>query len=131
MKILVVDDEPHITHMLRFLFEKRGHVVVTASDGEAALERIRAEQPDLVFLDLNLPKKSGFQVCEEIRKEEHFRSLPIYMLTAQGQDVSREKGLIVGATGYILKPFAPSQLVALLETVKGDLESKRQEKLRP
>lgn len=118
MKILVVDDEPHITHMLRFLFEKRGHVVTTASDGEAALERVRAEPPDLVFLDLNLPKKNGFQVCEEIRKEQRFRDLPVYMLTAQGQDANREKGMAIGATGYILKPFAPSALVALLNTVK-------------
>ena len=117
MKILVVDDEPHITHMLRFLFEKRGHQVQTAADGEEALEQLNADLPDVMFLDLNLPKKTGFEVCEELRAQPRYRDLPIYILTAQGQDVDRERGLALGATDYITKPFAPTHLTALVDSI--------------
>lgn len=117
MKILVVDDEAHITHMLRVLFQKRGHQVVVADNGEAALDLVRREKPDIMFLDLNLPGKSGFQVCEELRREPPFRDLPIFILTAQGQDVDRERGMGVGATDYITKPFAPSHLAGLVQQI--------------
>ncbi len=115
MKVLVVDDEAHITHMLRVLFQKRGHQVVVADNGESALDLVHREQPDVMFLDLNLPGKNGFQVCEELRREPQFQNLPIFILTAQGQDVDRERGMAVGATDYITKPFSPSHLAGLVQ----------------
>ena len=118
MKILVADDEPHITHMLRFLFEKRGHEVVVAHDGDTALEYVMTEAPQVVFLDLNMPGKTGFQVCEELRARDQYRTLPIYILTAQGQDVACERSVQLGATDYFTKPFAPSALAALVESLE-------------
>jgi DNA-binding response OmpR family regulator len=123
MKILVADDEPHITHMLRFLFEKRGHEVVVVDDGDAALEQVSAERPDVVFLDLDMPGKNGFEVCEALRAQAPYRDLPIYILTAQGQDTDRERGLALGATDYITKPFAPSHLAAIIESLSADASS--------
>lgn len=120
MKILVADDESHITHMLQFLFEKQGHDVVVVDNGNAAVEQIASERPDVVFLDLNMPGKDGFQVCEELRAQALYRHLPIYILTAQGQDADRAKGLALGATDYITKPFAPSRLVAIIEALRAD-----------
>ena len=117
MKILVVDDEPHIRHMLRFLFEKRGHEVMTAEDGQSAIDMVASDSPDVVFLDLNLPNKSGFEVCGEIRGQLKHRSLPIYILTAQGQDVDVERGRLLGATDYITKPFSPSHLADIVESL--------------
>ncbi|MCH8207332.1 MAG: response regulator [Chloroflexi bacterium] len=117
MKILVVDDEPHIRHMLRFLFEKRGHDVITVEDGRLACDAVASDPPDIVFLDLNLPSMSGFEVCEEIREQVGHRSLPIYILTAQGQDIDRERGLALGATDYITKPFSPSHLAEIVEAL--------------
>jgi DNA-binding response OmpR family regulator len=123
MKILVADDEPHITHMLRFLFEKRGHEVVVADDGDVALEQVTLEHPDVVFLDLDMPGKNGFEVCEALRSQALFRDLPIYILTAQGQDMDRERGLALGATDYITKPFAPSHLAAIIDALGADASS--------
>jgi len=115
MKILVVDDEPHITHMLRVLFQKRGYQVAVADNGETALDLVHREQPDVMFLDLNLPGKNGFQVCEELRQVPQFQNLPIFILTAQGQDLDRERGMAVGATDYITKPFSPRHLAGLVQ----------------
>ena len=117
MKILVVDDEPHIRHMLRFLFERRGHEVAVAEDGQTAIDMVGAEPPDVMFLDLNLPDKSGFEVCGEVRGQLEHRSLPIYILTAQGQDIDRARGLALGATDYITKPFSPSHLAGIVEAL--------------
>ena len=116
MKVLVVDDEPHIAHMLRFLFERHGHQVVVAEDGRTALRLVEEEAPDLIFLDLNLPDIDGFQVCQQVRSREGSRDTPLYILTAQGQDINRERGLSVGATGYITKPFSPRSLLEIVES---------------
>jgi DNA-binding response OmpR family regulator len=128
MKILIADDEPHITHMLRFLFEKRGHDVVIAEDGETALHKVVQEQPAVVFLDVNMPGKSGFEVCEALRAQQAYRGIPIYLLTAQGRDTDREKGLAVGATDYITKPFAPSRLVAIVASLNPEATSAEAER---
>lgn len=118
MRILVVDDEPHIVHMLRFLFEKRGHDVLVATNGDDALETILDEAPEVVFLDLNLPGRSGFEVCEAVRAHDGFQDLPIFMLTAQGQEIDKEHGMAAGATDYITKPFVPSNLAKLVENLE-------------
>ncbi len=123
LHILVVDDEPHISHMLRFLFERRGHQVTVASNGNEALDLIFSEKPDAVFLDLNLPGKDGFQICEEVRADDRFTTLPIFVLTAQGQDADLERGLEVGATEYITKPFSPSSLITILDRLAANPSS--------
>ena len=90
---------------------------MTAEDGQSAIDMVASDSPDVVFLDLNLPNKSGFEVCGEIRGQLRHRSLPIYILTAQGQDVDVERGRLLGATDYITKPFSPSHLADIVESL--------------
>ena len=114
-KVLVVDDEPNIVLSLEFLMEQAGFEVVTAEDGEQALARVTDSQPDLLLLDISLPRISGFDVLERLRSEEATSDLAIIMLTAHGRDVEREKGMALGADDYITKPFSTQ---ALVEKVK-------------
>lgn len=110
-KVLVVDDEPNIVLSLEFLMEQAGFEVVTAEDGEEALEQVRAASPDLLLLDISLPGMSGFDVLERLRSQDATAQLPIIMLTAHGRDVEREKGMALGADDYITKPFSTQSLV--------------------
>lgn len=110
-KVLVVDDEPNIVLSLEFLMEQAGFEVVTAEDGEQALEQVRAASPDLLLLDISLPGMSGFDVLERLRSQDATAQLPIIMLTAHGRDVEREKGMALGADDYITKPFSTQSLV--------------------
>ena len=104
--ILVVDDEPNIVMSLEFLIKQAGYEVRVARDGEAALQAIEEQPPDLVLLDIMMPKRDGFDVCETIRANPAWKDIPIIMLTAKGRDVEREKGLALGADAYITKPFS-------------------------
>ncbi len=104
--ILIVDDEPNILLSLRFLMKKAGYEVRTAKDGEEALAEIALAMPDLVLLDVMMPKLDGFTVCQRIRATPEWRDLRVIMLTARGRDVERDKGLAVGADDYITKPFS-------------------------
>ena len=108
-KILVADDERNIIQLLRLYLRNEGYDVIAASDGEQALERFRAEAPDLVLLDLMMPKLNGFEVCTEIRKRS---DVPVIMLTARTDDVDKIVGLEMGADDYITKPFNPREVVA-------------------
>lgn len=108
-KILVVEDELPIADILKFTLEKEGYEVSVANDGEEAVERADAELPDLILLDLMLPKKDGFQVCQEIRS---FSVVPIIMLTARDTEIDKVLGLEIGADDYITKPFSSRELVA-------------------
>ncbi|NMQ18762.1 response regulator [Candidatus Competibacter phosphatis] len=110
-KILVVDDEPNIVLSLEFLMKQAGFQVRTAADGEAALAAIAAEQPDLVLLDVMMPRKNGYEVCQAIRANPDWQSVRIIMLTAKGREVEREKGLALGADDYITKPFSTQEVV--------------------
>ncbi len=110
-KILVVDDEPNIVLSLEFLMKQAGFQVRTAADGEAALAAIAAEQPDLVLLDVMMPRKNGYEVCQAIRANSDWQSVRIIMLTAKGREVEREKGLALGADDYITKPFSTQEVV--------------------
>ena len=121
--ILVVDDEPNILISLEFLMSKAGYQVRTAADGDAALEAIRAAPPDLVLLDVSMPRRSGYEVCEAVRAEPAWSGVRVVMLTARGRDVEREKGLAMGADDYITKPFASRELVAKVEALIGPAES--------
>ena len=112
--ILVVDDEIHIRKVVEEYLKRGNFRVASAGDGLAALAVFRAEKPDFVILDLNLPKLDGLDVCREIRKESN---VPIIMLTARVEEADRLIGLELGADDYIVKPFSPRELVARVRTV--------------
>ena len=109
--ILVADDEPNIVLSLEFLLKQAGFRVRTVSDGEAALAAIAQEPPDLVLLDVMIPGRDGYAVCQEIRSNPAWRDMRIIMLTAKGGDAQREKGLSLGADEYVTKPFSTRELV--------------------
>jgi two-component system alkaline phosphatase synthesis response regulator PhoP len=114
-KILIVEDEPYMILGLKDNFEFEGYQVVTASDGAAGLERARTEKPDLVILDIMLPKLSGLEVCKTLRAEG-FRA-PIIMLTARGQEIDKVVGLELGADDYVTKPFSIRELLARVRAI--------------
>lgn len=106
---MVVEDELPISDILKFSLEKEGYEVIVASDGEEAVDMAGREQPDLILLDVMLPKKDGFQVCKEIRS---FSGVPIIMLTARDSEVDKVLGLELGADDYVTKPFSSRELLA-------------------
>ncbi len=114
-RILVVDDEPHIVDVVTAYLVREGHVVTTASDGEAALERARADAPDLIVLDVMLPLRSGFDVLRELRAAGS--SPAVILLTARDDVIDRVAGLEIGADDYLTKPFEPRELVARVGAV--------------
>ncbi len=116
-KILVVDDEPDILDVLRYNLEKADFEVLTAEDGERALEMARSERPSLVVLDLMLPGMEGEEVCRLLRQGEETRATPILMLTAKGQEVDRIVGLELGADDYVVKPFSPREIVLRVKAI--------------
>ena len=120
-KILVVDDEPNIVLSLEFLMKQAGYQVRTATDGEAALEAIREDHPDLVLLDVMMPRKDGYEVCQTVRKDPGCKDIKIVMLTAKGREVEREKGLALGADYYITKPFATREVVDKIREILADV----------
>ena len=107
--ILVVDDEKPIADMSQFNLIKEGYTVICAYDGEEALEKVEEQQPDLMLLDIMLPKRDGMEVCREIRKKYDF---PIIMLTAKGSEIDKVLGLEMGADDYVTKPFSTRELIA-------------------
>lgn len=109
-KVLIVDDEENIVVSLEFLMQREGYEVSIARDGDEALERIRADLPDLVLLDVMMPKKNGFEVCQEVKADPGLRSVRILMLTAKGRDTEVAKGLALGADAYMTKPFSTREL---------------------
>lgn len=107
--ILVVDDEKPIADILQFSLTKEGYTVICAYDGDEALEKIEEQQPDLMLLDIMLPKRDGMEVCREVRKKYDF---PIIMLTAKGSEIDKVLGLEMGADDYVTKPFSTRELIA-------------------
>ena len=128
-KILVVDDDLNICELLKLYLENDGYVVFTANDGQEAVEMFQNKTPDLVLLDIMLPKKDGWQVCREIRKTS---SAPIIMLTAKGETFDKVLGLELGADDYVVKPFDAKEVMARVKAVlrrtTGDSESTETEK---
>jgi len=118
-KILVADDEPNIVLSLEFLMQQAGFKVQTVGDGDAALAAMERETPDLVLLDVMMPKRDGYEVCQTIRQNPAWKDVRIVMLTAKGRDVEREKGLAMGADDYVTKPFATQELVAKVNEILG------------
>jgi len=113
-KILVVDDDPNICELLRLYLEKEGYAPVLAGDGEAAMELLSSVAPDLILLDVMMPKLDGWQVCREIRKTS---AVPIIMLTAKGETFDKVLGLELGADDYVVKPFDAKEVVARVKAV--------------
>ncbi|MBC15735.1 MAG: two-component system response regulator [Desulfovibrio sp.] len=114
-KILIVDDEVHIKMLLEQTLEELEDEydveLFTASDGEEGLEFIRSERPDLVFLDIMMPKMNGYEVCREVMDDPEFNEIKIILLTAKGQEVDRKQGLELGAKMYMTKPFDPDEIL--------------------
>jgi two-component system alkaline phosphatase synthesis response regulator PhoP len=122
MKILIVDDEPHLRMLLRQALEDledEGVELMTASNGEEALETIRDQQPNLVFLDVMMPKKNGFEVCQTVKHELGLSQIYIVLLTAKGQEFDRQRGQEAGADLYMTKPFDPDALLEKARAVLG------------
>ncbi|MBW2480007.1 MAG: response regulator [Deltaproteobacteria bacterium] len=111
-EILIVDDEPSIVVPIQFLMEQQGYDVLVAENGEDALDAIYKYKPDLILLDIMLPRIDGYEVCEIVRLNPEYRDIKIIFLTAKGREVEIAKGLALGANAYITKPFSNTQLVA-------------------
>ena len=110
-RILVADDERDIRELIGFTLRHHGHEVLTASNGEDALAIALRDLPDLVLLDIRMPRMTGYDVCRRLRADPTTRHVPIAFLSAKGQESEIQAGIDAGATDYILKPFAPDQLV--------------------
>ncbi len=109
-KILIADDEPNILISLEFLMKREGYEVHVARDGQEALDVLRRERPRLLLLDVMMPKKTGFEVCQEVRLDESVKHTLILMLTAKGRETDVVKGLALGANAYMTKPFSTREL---------------------
>jgi DNA-binding response OmpR family regulator len=120
-RVLIVEDEPNIVLSLEILLRRAGYETASAGDGEEALELIRRTRPDVVLLDIMLPKRNGYEVCRSVKSEPALFSIPVIMLTAKGQEVEMLKGLELGASAYITKPFGNAEV---LEAVRAALESR-------
>jgi DNA-binding response OmpR family regulator len=118
-KVLIVDDEPNIVLSLEFLMKKAGFEVAVAGDGEEALRQADKFDPDLVLLDVMMPRKSGYEVCEALRADPARAATKIVMLTAKGRDTEVAKGLALGADAYVTKPFSTKDLVARVSELLG------------
>ena len=116
-RVLIVEDDKDIVELVRYNLEKEGYQVASAADGLGALAHVKKSAPDLVILDLMLPKLSGLEVCREVRRDVALNRLPILMLTARGEEADRVVGLEMGADDYVTKPFSPRELVARVKAL--------------
>ena len=110
-RVLVVDDEPHVVKTLTFVLNKEGYEVFTAGNGEEAINQVHESKPDLMFLDVMMPKKNGYEVCRELKSDSNLKRIHIIMLSAKGQEADKEKALNLGADEFMTKPFSPAGVV--------------------
>jgi len=120
-KILVVDDEPDVASLLTLMLKSQGYNIISAGDGQEALEKARGENPDLILLDIMLPRLDGYKVARMLKFDENFSHIPIIMLTAKIQERDKQMGMEMGANDYVTKPF---DTAALLGKIKDLLEKK-------
>ena len=118
-KILIADDEPNIVAALEFLLQRNGFEVYVARNGDEALKLIETHKPDLVLLDVMMPQRSGYDVCQRMRENQDWRHIKIVMLSAKGREVEVNKGLSIGADLYITKPFSTRDLIAQINGLLG------------
>jgi two-component system, OmpR family, alkaline phosphatase synthesis response regulator PhoP len=116
-KILIVDDEPHVIRLLSFMLKKDGYDVATAENGEVGVIRAREIKPDLMFLDVMMPKMNGHEVCQTVRADPELSQTRIVMLTASGQEADRERGISLGVDEFITKPFSPRKVSQLVKDI--------------
>jgi DNA-binding response OmpR family regulator len=119
-RVLIADDEPNIVMSLEFLMQRAGYQVQVATNGEEALRFATDVPPDLMLLDVMLPKMSGFEVCQKVRENPSCGAMKIIMLTAKGRDTEMAKGLALGADAYVTKPFSTKDLLAQVKQILGD-----------
>lgn len=120
-RVVIVEDEPHIVLSLEFLLRREGYEATSAADGEEGLALVKRLRPDVVLLDLMMPKLNGYQVCQAIKSDPGLASIPIIILSAKGQEVEILKGLELGASAYVTKPFGNAEV---LEAIRAALESR-------
>ncbi len=126
-RILVVDDEVYVAHILEFSLGMEGYEVVTATSGDEALAKADEEHPDLIVLDILMPKMDGYEVCRRLKADERFADVPVILLTAKHGAEDRQKGLEVGANAYITKPFRPMDLIDQIRSLLEALPSAGEE----
>lgn len=117
MNVLVVDDDPDIRELIAFKLEQMGHSVTSEKDGEGGLAAAMESRPDLVLLDVMMPKLTGIEVCQKLREEASTAGIPVILITAKAQEVDVERGFAAGADDYIVKPFSPRELATRVEAV--------------
>jgi len=122
-RILVVDDEIYIVHILDFSLGMEGYEVITALDGEEALQKVKEAKPDLIVLDIMMPKMDGYETCKVLKSSDETKDIPIILLSAKGRNVDMQTGYDVGANEYITKPFSPRKLVERINAMLGQRES--------
>ncbi len=122
-RILVVDDEPFILRSLSYVLRREGFEVSEARDGEEALQKIDAVRPDLVFLDVMMPRLNGYEVLKAIRSNPDLKNCRVFMLTAKGQDADRERGIAMGVDEYLTKPFSPHKIVERARSILKSTDS--------
>jgi two-component system alkaline phosphatase synthesis response regulator PhoP len=118
-KILVVDDEAYILQILEFSLGAEGFEVVTATNGEIAVEKAVQGQPDLIVLDVMMPVLDGYETCRRLKRQAETKNIPVILLTAKGREADKRLGFEVGAADYIVKPFSPSRLISRIEEIIG------------
>jgi DNA-binding response OmpR family regulator len=116
-KIVIAEDEPDIRELIAFTLRFAGYEVITGSNGEEGYLLAKKEHPDLVMLDVRMPKLTGYEACKRIKSEPELADVPVIFLSAKGQESEKEQGLAAGAEEYLLKPFAPDQLVERVKAV--------------
>ena len=116
-RILIAEDERDIRELIAFTLKFAGHEVIATSNGEEALQAALSEKPDLVLLDVRMPRMSGYQACEKIKADPETRQIPVVFLSAKGQESEVKTGMDAGADEYILKPFSPDQLTARIKSI--------------
>lgn len=121
--ILIADDDPSIVLSVQYLLEQAGYRVRVANDGQAALELLQRELPDLILLDVTMPRMSGYDVCQRVRESGAWRHIPIVMLTARGSAIEERKGLALGADSYLTKPYSTQELMDRIGGLIGKNES--------
>ncbi|MHB2016144.1 MAG: response regulator transcription factor [Candidatus Xenobia bacterium] len=119
-KILVADDEPYVLRSIEYTLNKAGYNVTTAVDGEEALRKIQEENPDLVFLDIQMPKMDGNEVCKHLRMDPMRKDLYVIVITAKGQESERIFSLECGASEYITKPYSPRRMLERVREILGE-----------
>lgn len=121
--ILVADDEPDIRQLIAFTLQLGGHEITQAANGSEAVELTQQTQPDLIIMDVRMPKMNGYDACQIIKKTEATQHIPIVFLSAKGQDEDVTAGITIGAVAYIVKPFSPQELMQRINDILNNIDT--------